>query len=166
MGKPPYSCHRGRCIEHILYRPAAKAARYRWRLLPSGQQARAFAVPFRIPRKRGMTIHPAFLKGDPIRPQVTLLDYVNSQRTALGNPYCGAVQRPAIAEQDDVADRPFDDQPIEKFRPLLRTAAKIDASREPPECPVAPIKINPANRVAALGESPTEALEKSRRHPL
>ena len=85
---------------------------------------------------------------------------------ALGDADRRAVQRPAIAEQNDVADRPLDDQPIEELRPFFRTAAKIHGSRQPPECPVAAVEIDPVNRVAALGERLPEALEKSRRHPL
>ena len=90
----------------------------------------------------------------------------NSQRALFGDTDGGAVERPAIAEQDDVADCPLDDQPIEKLRPFFRTAAKIHGSRQPPECPIAPVEINPVNRVAAPDERLSETLEKSRRHPL
>jgi hypothetical protein len=76
------------------------------------------------------------------------------------------VQRPAIAEQDNVADRPLDDQSIEKLRPFFRTAAEIHGSRQPPECPVTAVEIDPVNRVAALDEHLPETLEKSRGHPL
>jgi hypothetical protein len=73
---------------------------------------------------------------------------------------------PAIAEQDDVADRPLDDQPVEKLRPFFRTTAKIHRSRQPPKCSITAVEINPVNRMAALGERLSETLEKSRRHPL
>ena len=113
-----------------------------------------------------MAVDPAFLEGDPIRPQIALLDHVNSQCAPLGDADGSSVQRPAIAEQNDVADRPLDDQPIEKLRPFLRTAAKIHGSRQPPECPITAVEINPVNRVAAPDERLTQTLEKSRGHPL
>jgi hypothetical protein len=113
-----------------------------------------------------MTIDPVLLEGDPIGPQVALLDHVNSQGAALGDADGSAVQRPAIAKQDDVADPLLDDQPIEKVRPFFRTAAKIHRSWQSPECPIASVEINPGNRMAALGERLSETLEKSRRHPL
>jgi hypothetical protein len=91
---------------------------------------------------------------------------VDSQCAALGDADRRSVQRPAIAEQNDVADPPIDDQPIEELRPILRTAAKICGSRQPPECAITAIKIYPVNRMAALDERLSEALEKSRRHPL
>ena len=105
-------------------------------------------------------------EGDPIRPQIALLDHVNSQRAVLGDPDGRSVQRPAIAEEDNVADRPIEYQPIEKFRPFLRSAAKIHGSRQPPECSITAVEVNPVNRVAALGECVAEALEKSCGHPL
>jgi hypothetical protein len=113
-----------------------------------------------------MTVDPAFLEGDPIRPQVALLDDVNSQCAPLGGPDGGSVQRPAIAKQNDVADRPLDYQPIEKLRPFFRTAAKIRGARQPPKCSIAAVEINPVNCVAALDERLPETLEKSRCHPL
>ncbi len=166
MREPPHSGHRGRCVEHVLDRPAAKAARHRWRVAPGRQRTGAFAIPVRIPRQRRMTIDPAFLEGDPIGPQIALLDHVNSQSAPLGDADGSSVQRPAIAEQNYVADRPVDDQPVEKLRPFFRTAAKIHSARQPPECPIAAVEINPVNRVAALDERLPEALEKSRGHPL
>src|SRR5439155_17370833 len=117
-----------------LDRPAAKAARYRWGVLPGRQSTGAFAIPRRIPRQLGMTIDPAFLEGDPIRPQIALFHYVNSQCARLGDSHGGSVQRPAIAKQNDVADRPLNDQPIEELRPFFRTSAKIHGPWEPPEC--------------------------------
>ena len=166
MRKPPHSECRGRRVQHVLDRPAAKAARHRWRVEPGRQPTGAFAIPVWIPRQRGMTIDPAFLEGDPIRPQVALLDHVNSQSAPLGDTDGGSVQRPAIAEQNDVADRPLDEQPVEKLRPFFRTAAKIQGSRQPPKCSITAVEINPPNRVAAPDERLPEALEKSRRHPL
>ena len=166
MREPPHSGRRGRCVEHVLDRPAAKAARYGWRVTPGRQRTGAFAIPVWIPRQRGMTVDPAFLEGDPIGPQIALLDHMNSQCAPLGDADGSSVQRPAIAEQDNVADRPLDDQPIEKLRPFFRTAAKIHGSRQPPECSIAAVEINPVNRVAALDERLSETLEKSRRHPL
>jgi len=113
-----------------------------------------------------MTVDPAFLEGDPIRPQVTLLDHVNSQRAPPGDSDRSSVQRTAIAEQNDVADCSIDDQPVEKFRPFFGTAAEIHGSRQPPECPITAVEINPVNCVAALDERLPETLEKSRGHPL
>jgi hypothetical protein len=113
-----------------------------------------------------MTIDPALLEGDPIGPQVALLDDVNAQCAALGDANGGSVQRPAIAKEDDIADRPLDDQPVEKLWPFFRTAAKIHSSREPPERPVAAVEIHPVNRVATPDERLSETLEKSRCHPL
>jgi hypothetical protein len=113
-----------------------------------------------------MTVDPAFLEGDPIGPQIPLLDDVDPQGAGFGDAYRGAVQGPAIAEQDDVADLAFDDQPIEELRPFFRTAAKIRGSRQSPECSVTAIKIYPVNRMAALGERLSEALEEAGRHAL
>src|SRR5260370_41800391 len=166
MGNPPHSGHRSRRVEHILDRPAAKASRHRWRVAPGRQRTGAFAIPSWIPRQRGMTVDPAFLEGDPIGAQVALLDHVNSQGTPLGDADGSSVQRPAIAKQNDVADRPLDNQPVEKLRPFLRTAAKIHGSRQAPECSIAAVEINPVNRVTAPDESLSETLDKSRCHPL
>jgi hypothetical protein len=113
-----------------------------------------------------MTIDPTFLEGDPIRPQVALLDHVNSQRAPPGDSDGSSVQRTAIAKQNDVADRSIDDQPVEKLRPFFRTAAEIHGSRQPPKCPITAVEINPVNCVAALDERLPETLEKSRGHPL
>ena len=166
MREPPHSGHRGRCVQHILDRPAAKAARYRWRVAPGGQRTGAFAIPVRIPRQRGVAIDPAFLECDPIRPQIALLDDVNTQPAPLADADGSSMQRPAIAEQNNVADRPLDNQPVEKLRPFFRTAAKIHGTGQPPECAIAAVEINPVNRVAAPDERLPETLEKSRRHPL
>jgi hypothetical protein len=113
-----------------------------------------------------MTIHAAFFEGYPIGPQIAFFDDMNAQQPLLGDADCRAVQRPAIAEQNDVADRLSDNQLVEKFRPFLRPAAKVDGSRKPPEGPVAAIEIDTVNRVAALGKRPPEALKKTRRHSL
>src|SRR5437868_15130233 len=91
---------------------------------------------------------------------------MNSQCASLGDADRSSVQRPAIAEQDNVAARPLDDQPVEKLRPFFRTAAKIHGSRQPPKSSIAAVEINPVNRVAAPDQRLSETLEKSRCHPL
>ena len=58
----------------------------------------AFAIPVWISRQRGMTVDPAFFEGDPIGPQITFLDHVNSQGAPRGNADRGSMHRPAIAE--------------------------------------------------------------------
>jgi hypothetical protein len=78
----------------------------------------------------------------------------------------GAVQRPAVAKQDEVANGPIGDQLIEEIRPLVFTPAKIYAVGKPPKDAVAAIEIDPMHAVAARGEFGGEMLEKSRRHAL
>src|SRR5262249_45214089 len=130
------------------------------------QSTRPLAIPARIARQRGMTIHAAFLERDPVGPQIPLLDDMYSQGAALGDTDGRAMQWSAIAKKDHVADCPVDGQPIEKFRPCFRAPAKIDASRKPPEGPIAAVEIHPVNRMAAPGERLSEPCEKARCHSL
>ncbi len=64
------------------------------------------------------------------------------------------MQGPAVTEQDDVADRPLDDQPVEKLRPFVLSAAKIDCSRKPPKGAIATVEIDPMHAVAASQQRP------------
>jgi hypothetical protein len=113
-----------------------------------------------------MTIDPAFLEGDPVGTQIAFLNNVNAESVALGNADGGAVERSAITEQDYVADCAVNDEPIEKLRPFLGTAAKVFCSRQSPECPVAAVEIDAIDGVATLRERVSEAPEKSCRHTL
>ncbi len=76
------------------------------------------------------------------------------------------MQWATVAKQDDVADRAVADQVIEKPRPFLRAAAKINRVANSPKCAIAAIEIDPKHGVTACRESRTEALEKSRRQAL
>src|SRR5271166_1988164 len=84
----------------------------------------------------------------------------------LCDPDRRAVQRAAVAEQDDVADRRIADQIVEKTRPFRRAAAKINPVGNSPKRIIAAVEINAMHPVAARGESRTETLEKSRRQAL
>src|SRR5712671_5029004 len=113
-----------------------------------------------------MAIDAAFLKGDPIGPQIALLDHVKTQQTVFGDADCRAMQRPTITKKDDVADPLIDHQPFEKLRPFVLAAAKIHRSRKPPERAIAAVKINPVDSVAAVRKRPPETLEEACRHSL
>src|SRR5216683_2867316 len=113
-----------------------------------------------------MAIDAAFLKGDPIGPQIALLDHVKTQQTGFGDADCRAVQRPTIPKKDDVADALIDHQPFEKLRPFVLAATKIHRSRKPPERPISAVKINPVDGVAAVRKRPPETLEEACRHSL
>src|ERR1700730_5883580 len=113
-----------------------------------------------------MAIDAAFLKGDPIGPQIALLDHVKTQQTGFGDADCRAMQRPTITKKDDVADPFIAHQPFENLRPFVLAAAKIHRSRKPPERAVAAVKINPMDSVAAVCEHPPEVLEEAGRHSL
>jgi hypothetical protein len=91
---------------------------------------------------------------------------VDEHPTLRGKPDRSAVQRPAVAKQDEVANGPFGDQLIEEVRPFVLTPAKIYAIGEPPKDTVAAIEIYPMHAVTARGEFGGEMLEKSRRHVL
>ena len=58
------------------------------------------------------------------------------------------MERPAVTEQDDVADCIVDDQPFKEARPFLLAGAKIHCSRQPPKFAIATVEINPMNAVA------------------
>jgi len=91
---------------------------------------------------------------------------MDSQQPFLRDADRGAMKRPAVAKKDDVADRLFDYQLVEKVRPLMLPAAKVHRSRQPPKGAVTAIKINAVNSVTALSERPAQTLEKSCRHAL
>src|SRR5579872_4534367 len=79
---------------------------------------------------------------------------------------CGAVHRPAVTEQDDVADRLLYQEPVEEFRPLVLAAPEVDAVGKSPEHTVAAIEVYPVDGVAAFRERRSEPLEKSGRQSL
>jgi hypothetical protein len=81
-------------------------------------------------------------------------------------PQGSRLERPAIAEQDDVADGPLDDQPAEKHRPFVLAAAKIHHSRKPPKRAIATVEINPADAMAAGEKRPAETIKEPGRQPL
>src|SRR3984893_12516150 len=113
-----------------------------------------------------MAIDPAFLEGDPIEPQIALLDHVKTEQAGLGEADCRPMQRPTITKKDDVADPPADHQPFKELRPLVLAAAKIHRSGKPPERPISAVKINPVDGGAALRKRPPETLEEACRHSL
>ena len=166
MREPPHPGHRRHIVEHILEGPAAKAARHRRRRRWLRQAQRFLAIPVRVARQRGVAVDPAFLKGDPVRAHIAFFDDVDPHRARLGDADGGAMQRPAVAEQDEIADRLVDHQAIEKFRPFMLAAAKVDRAGPAPERPVAAVEIDPVHGVAARRERGTQIFEKSGRHPL
>src|SRR6266404_3719171 len=113
-----------------------------------------------------MAIDAAFLEGDPIGPQIALLDHVKTQQAGFGDADRRAMQRPTITKEDDVADPLVDHQPLEKLRPFVLAAAKIHRSRKAPERPISAVKINPMDGVAAVCKRPPETLEEACRHSL
>src|SRR6266404_9948149 len=113
-----------------------------------------------------MAIDAAFLEGDPIGPQIALLDHVKTQQAGFGDADRRAMQRPTITKEDDVADPLVDHQPLEKLRPFVLAAAKIHRSRKAPERPISAVKINPVDGVAAVCKRSPETLEEACRHSL
>jgi len=63
------------------------------------------------------------------------------------------MERPAVTEQDHVADSPVDNQPVEKLRPFGLAAAKIDRSGKPPKHAIATVEI-PDRRDGREREAP------------
>jgi hypothetical protein len=67
--------------------------------------------------------------------------YDRSQSAALRNTDRRSMERPAVTEQDDVADCLIDDQPFKEARPFLLAGAKIDRSRKPPKRAITAVEI-------------------------
>jgi hypothetical protein len=71
----------------------------------------------------------------------------------LRNTDRGAMERPAVTEQDDVADCLVDDQPFKEVRPLLLAGTKIDCSRQSPKFAIAAVEIDPMHVVATASNA-------------
>ncbi len=113
-----------------------------------------------------MAVDAAFLEGDPVRAHISFFDDAHADRPRFGDANGRAMQRPAVAEQDEIADCFVDDQTVEKFRPFMLAAAEVDRTRKSPECLVSAVEINAVYGVAPRCERLPETFEKSRRHPL
>jgi hypothetical protein len=113
-----------------------------------------------------MAVDAALLEGDPIGAHIPFLDDVHADRPRYCDPNGRTMQRPAVAEQNEITDRIVDDQAVEKLRPLMLAAAEVDRTRKPPECLVAAVEINPVYSVAPRRERLSETREKTRGHPL
>ncbi len=162
----PYPRHRREVVENVLESPPPEAARHLWRPLPLGQVAGALTKPVGVFRQCREPVDPALLEGDPVRAHIALLDHMHEEPAPFGDADRGAVQRPAVAKQDDVADRPFGDQAIEKLGPFVFAPAKVDAVGKPPEHSVAAVEVDPVHGMTAPLQRRSEPLEKPRRHSL
>jgi hypothetical protein len=113
-----------------------------------------------------MTVDAAFLEGDPVGAHIPFFDHVHPDRAGLGDANSRAMQRPAVAEQNEVANRPVDKQTVKELRPFMLAAVEVDRTRKSPECLIAAVKIDSVHGVSARRERPPKAFKKSRRHPL
>src|SRR5215469_3335335 len=71
------------------------------------------------------------------------------------------MERPAVTEQDDIADCVVDDQPFKEVRPFLLTGTKIDCSRQLPKFAIAAVEIDPMH-AAATGSNACPRRSKNR----
>ena len=99
-----------------------------------------------------------------IRPKIALFDHVNPQSATLRDTDRRSMERSAVAEQDDVADRLADDQRVEKLRPFVLAAVKNDCPWKTPEGTVAPAEIKP--RWPRANNARLKGVEEPRRPPL
>jgi hypothetical protein len=129
MRKPGCRRQSRRGVKHILGRATAKTLRRRRRVPPGRQSGGRLAIPGRVARQRRVGVDPAFLEADPARPQIALLDDMDADRAGTRERDRQAMQRPAIAEQDDVGDLVFHQQPVEKRRPIVQISAVVDRAR-------------------------------------
>ena len=113
-----------------------------------------------------MAVDAAFLEGDPVGAHIPFFDDVHADCPRFGDANGRAMQRSAVAEQNEITDRLVDNQTVEKLRPFMLAAAEVDRTGKPPECLVAAVEINPVYGVAPCRERLPETFEKSRGHPL
>jgi hypothetical protein len=77
-----------------------------------------------------------------------------------------AVHGAAIAEQDDIGDRPIDQQIFQKIRPVLRMLAVIYGAWKWPKKPIAAVEVNAADSMPGMLQRRSEPTEKRPGQPL
>src|SRR5688500_3522169 len=111
-------------------------------------------------RPTGKGVGAAAPQGDPIRPEIALLEHTHGNAARARQLDRDAVVRPAVAEQDDVGNGGLMQEDAEKAPPFGEAAAEIHRAELWPENPVAAAQIDSVYRVAPAGDLAPEPHEK------
>src|SRR4051812_44229083 len=117
-------------------------------------------------RQAGMTIHAAGLEGHEIGADIAFLKYVDLDTKPARNLNRHTVQRPAVAEKQNVGDPAARKRPRQEAGPSIEIATIIDRTRQLPVKLVAAVEIHAVNAIPRSLERFAEQREKRSRQPL
>ena len=83
-----------------------------------------------------------------MRAETPFLEYMHVYASCLRQLYCGLVQRPAVAKQNEISYLPFNQPDLKKAGPIFRFATKIDGVWPRPKQSVAAVEVDAVGAMA------------------
>ena len=165
-GKQGRQRDRGEIVGEILVGAARERGGDARKVGQRRQIARGVQIITRIARQRRVAVHAAVLERDEIGTDIPLLENVDLHPAPLGHLDRGAVERTAIAEQDEIGHLPIVEHAIQKARPAREAATIVDRAGKPPIDLVAAVEIDAMYAVPVAGERVAEPGEERPRKTL